>query len=58
MRTVILVDALVEKYGSINAASRKADVFDQNNDSNVQTLVTLNADQSIGPTAHTRRQPV
>ena len=26
MRTAILVDALVEKYGSINAASRKADI--------------------------------
>ncbi|MBI3554192.1 MAG: hypothetical protein HY077_16970, partial [Elusimicrobia bacterium] len=29
----------------------KVDVFDQTNDANVQTLITLNADQLIGPTA-------
>jgi hypothetical protein len=38
---------------SVGALARKVDVFDQTNDANVQSLVTLNADQYIGPTAQT-----
>ncbi|MDE2141999.1 MAG: hypothetical protein KGJ84_06265 [Elusimicrobia bacterium] len=36
---------------SVGATARKVDVFDQTNDANVQTLVTLSADQYISPTA-------
>ncbi|MFI5345202.1 MAG: hypothetical protein ACHQ51_02395 [Elusimicrobiota bacterium] len=38
---------------SVGAQARKVDVFDQTNDANVQSLVTLNADQYVGPTAQT-----
>ncbi|MCR4296961.1 MAG: hypothetical protein NUW21_15630, partial [Elusimicrobia bacterium] len=36
---------------SVGTTVKKVDVFDQNADANVQTLVTLNADQFVGPTA-------
>jgi len=36
---------------SAGVNARKVDIFDQNNDANVQNVVTLNTDQLIGPTA-------
>ena len=36
---------------SVGTSVKKVDVFDQNADANVQTLVTLNGDQYVGPTA-------